>query len=149
MSKRKRSLEQLHSNEVKSSSVLFNTERDHEAFLIERDLLARIVLKQHYAFKRLDIMDRLKVLVKHLDEIQANGKFDTIGIEKLRALIGRASERFFQQLSMGLMVPISSICLGSLSRLSALLARTKAVSSTGTWVGTETFDEDIGVRIHR
>jgi hypothetical protein len=42
-------------------------------------------------------------------------------MEKLIVSIHSASERFFQQISMGLMLPISMVCIASLARISALV----------------------------
>ena len=141
-----------------SSSVFgpFPSERDHEMFMIERDLLARIVLKQHCAYRRIDIMDRIKTVVKALDQYLRNPDFDIERCEKLRRLINIASERFFQQVSMGLMIPMSTVCLGALGRLSALLDRitnSKGVNDhIPNILGSQYTchaDDDDGIRIDR
>lgn len=122
--------------------------------MIERDLLARIVLKQHCAYRRIDIIDRLKNVVKGVDSLLESGDMNAHLIEKLRKPTQRASERFFQQLSMGLMIPMSVVCLGALGRISTLIERldifTAYEPSISHPIGTRlSLSDDEGVRIDR
>jgi hypothetical protein len=125
-----------------------------ELLMIERDLLARIVLKQHCAYRRIDIIDRLKNVVRGVDSLLESGDMNAQLIEKLRKPTQRASERFFQQLSMGLMIPMSVVCLGALGRISTLIERldiyTAYEPSISHPIGTRlSLSDDEGVRIDR
>lgn len=132
----------------------FASEKDHELFIIERDLLARVVLKQHCAYRRIDIVDRIKSVLKGLDQFLNHPQTREEQIYALNRLIGYAAERFFQQLSMGLMIPMSIVCLGAFSRLTAILYRMKFGKANGniplslSGLGY-TIDEDEGIQIDR
>ena len=99
----------------------FLCERDIDLFQIERNILARIVYKNTAQYRRNEIMNRIKAVVKVSDKLMQDGN-DKL-VPHLLQLIKIASERFFQQLSMGLMIPISMVCVGCLARLYELLRR--------------------------
>jgi len=146
-------------NEMQGSSsslpAPFSSEKDYELFIIERDLLARIVLKQHCAYRRIDIIDRMKTVLKALDQcLQKPPQTRTAEIPHLRRVIERAAERFFQQLSMGLMIPMSTVCVGVLGRLLAILNRVNVDTATRTMPSSFSghgyeLDRDEGIPIDR
>ncbi len=131
---------------------MFASVKDHELFMIERDILARIVLKQHCAYRRIDIIDRIKTVVKALDQFLREPHHKWRNSEHLRRLIRQAAERFFQQLSMGLMIPMSATCLGTLGRLMAILDRDTACNTDKKVISSACGmfdDDDEGVKIER
>jgi hypothetical protein len=153
MTTRKRQIHEIDASST-SSSAMFASVKDHELFMIERDVLARIVLKQHCAYRRIDILDRIKTVVKALDQFLREARHKSWNSEHLRRLIRQASERFFQQLSMGLMIPMSATCLGSLGRLMAILDRGTACNTDKKVIssvcrGMLDDDDDEGVKIER
>ena len=104
-----------------SSSDPFLTLRDKELFEIDRNILARIVYKNQFQYKRIDVLDRVKSLVKLVDEFLITK--DLRMIPTLIESIELAAERFFQQLSMGLMITFSMTCVGALGRLAEIVRR--------------------------
>lgn len=86
---------------------------------IDRNVLARVVYKSQSQYRRLDIIERLKTVVKLTDSILLAPTRPLM--EKLVVSIHLASERFLQQISMGLMLPISMVCVASLARIAALV----------------------------
>lgn len=115
---RKRPLEELDS---RSQSAPFLTQRDKELFEIDRNILARVIYKIHFQYHRIDLLERLKTLVKLVDEFLMLVSVSMI--PQLIEAIEKAAERFFQQLSMGLMITQSMTCVGALARLSEILRR--------------------------
>jgi len=113
---RKRSLSQ------DTSLPPFLSERDRELFEVDRNILARIVYKNQYQFRRIDILNRVKHLVKSIDLFLKTG--DMSLVPSILQLVDIASERFFQQLTMGLMVPLSITCVAAIARLGDTLRRT-------------------------
>ena len=111
-------------------------------FEIERNILTRIVYKNHYQFRRIDIIDRVKMLVKALDELYVRN--DTASIPQLLRAVEWASERFFQHVTMGLMVTLSMTCIASLARIAEILRRVPAKPTHMSIV-----DGDEGVPIAR
>ena len=136
---RKRPLESEQSSE---SGTFFGSLRDKEMFEIERNILTRIVYKNHYQFRRIDIIDRVKMLVKALDELYVRN--DTASIPQLLREVEWASERFFQHVTMGLMVTLSMTCIASLARIAEILRRVPAKPTHMSIV-----DGDEGVPIAR
>ena len=136
-----------------SSFAPFASEKDHELFIIERDLLARVVLKQHCAYRRIDIIDRIKSVLKGLDRFLSHPQTRAGQTDGLHRLIGHAAERFFQQLSMGLMIPMSTVCLGAFGRLTAILHRINLKANGNIPLNISglgyTIDEDEGIQIDR
>ena len=102
-------------------SIPFKTVRDYELFEIDRNILARMVYKSHYQYRRIDIFDRLKRLIKLADEFLSSRAVDLV--PHLISATERAAERFFQQMSMGLMITQSMTCLAALGRLMEILRR--------------------------
>ena len=100
----------------------FLSERDRELFEVDRNILARIVYKNQYQFRRIDILNRVKHLVKSIDLFLKTG--DMSLVPSILQLVDIASERFFQQLTMGLMVPLSITCVAAIARLGDTLRRT-------------------------
>jgi hypothetical protein len=127
--------------------VFFASQRDKEMFDIDRSVLGRIVYKNQYQFRRLDIIDRVKDLVKQLDEFYATGNMSMI--QSIIALAQLASERFFQQMSMGLMLPISMVCLGSMGRIVEIVRRIPVVDAGTVIVAHSSMDDDEGIPIER
>jgi hypothetical protein len=129
----------------------FFSPRDKDLFELERDVLARIVYKQHCAFRRINIIDRVKAVVRLLDKLLVSPKDMLSKLPTVVTALERASERFFQQLTMGLMIPISTVCLGSLARVAEIIKRIpNQISNPGT-VTQEYFvyDDDEGIQIER
>jgi hypothetical protein len=100
---------------------VFASLRDKELFEIERNILARFVYKNQYQLRRIDILERVKELVKDLDEflIRADPKM----VDQLLEKIKFASERFFQNITMGLILPISMVCVASMARIAEILQK--------------------------
>lgn len=154
MTSRKRPLDDSEAKSSSSRSAGVLPDRDRELLMIERDLLARIVLKQHCAYKRIDIIDRLKQVVKAVDTLLTGALVNSQQTVKLRIATERASERFFQQMSMGLMIPMSVACLGALGRIRKLLERlyfnkTDDIITADTICTAASCSDDEGVRIER
>lgn len=126
--------------------VFFASQRDREMFDIDRSVLGRIVYKNQYQFRRLDIIDRVKALVKQLDEFYATGNMSMK--QSIIASAQLASERFFQQMSMGLMLPISMVCLASLGRVVEIVRRIPEVDET-VIVTYSSMADDEGIPIER
>ena len=143
---RKRELES--GDEAKCASP-FATVRDKELFEIERNILARFVYKNQYQFRRIDILERVKRLVKELDEFLVRG--DLKMVDPMLETIALASERFFQNISMGLVLPISMVCVASMARLAEILRKVpRTIQPTGVIPGLSRDDEwDEGVPIAR
>jgi hypothetical protein len=95
--------------------------RDKELFEIDRNIIARIVYKGQYQYRSIDLLERVKSLVKLIDEFIISK--DTRMLPQVIDAVERAAERYFQQLSMGLMVPQSMAAVGGLSRLAEILRR--------------------------
>ena len=104
-----------------NSFAPFASKRDFEMCEIERNILARVVYKSTSQFKRNEILSRLKVVVKFVDLLILQK--DSNLIPNVSRTVKIASERFFQQLSMGLMIPMSLVCVASLGRLFEILSR--------------------------
>ena len=136
---RKRSLD--------DGNAVFASTRDREMFDIDRSILARIVYKNQYQFRRLDILDRVKTLVKQLDEFTVTGNKGMIPMIIESAQL--ASERFFQHMSMGLMLPMSMVCLGSLGRVVEIVRRIPQVGVVTVTAGHSSMDDDEGIPIER
>lgn len=126
--------------------VFFASQRDREMYDIDRSVLGRIVYKNQYQFRRLDIIDRVKALVKQLDEFYATGNISMK--QSIIASAQLASERFFQQMSMGLMLPISMVCLASLGRVIEIVRRIPEVDGT-VIVAYSSMADDEGIPIER
>ena len=114
----------------------FLTKRDLEMFEMERNILTRIIYKNQLQFRRIDILNRLKSLVKALDELyqlrQTNRIIETLG------MLESASERFFQHVTMGLMLTLSMTCVACLARIAEVLRRIPVVMElSGTYNGDE------------
>jgi len=138
-----------HLDAVESESCFpFFSPRDKELYDMERDVLARVVYKQHCAFRRIDILDRIKAVVRLMDKLSSSPSEMFHKSELLLVAVHRASERFFQQLTMGLMIPMSSVCLGSLARVSEIIQRIpKNISSVTNIAGID--DDDCGEPLDR
>ena len=102
-------------------SSTFESQRDLDLFEVERNILGRVVYKNKAQFRRNDILERVKVVVKHMDQLLSHPS--TRVHSALLSCIRAASERFFQQLTMGLMIPMSMVCVGALGRVFEILHR--------------------------
>jgi hypothetical protein len=108
-------------------------------------VLARVVYKQHCALRRIDILDRVKAVVRLIDKFLANPADMLPNISMIIVTVERASERFFQQLTKGLMIPMSTVCLGSLARISEILKRIPP----GGGMHSVLECDDVGERVER
>lgn len=124
---RKRGLEATTDGSGVACNFPFSSRRDKELFDLERNLLARIVYKNQYQFRRIDFLDRLKKLVKDLDEFMVCN--DPLIIAPLLNTITLASERVFQSIAMGLIVPICMVCVAALARLAEILQKCTQLSN--------------------
>jgi hypothetical protein len=128
------------------SQSAFQSERDRELFEVDRNILARVAYKNQYQFRRIDVLDRVKQLVKVVDMFMKTA--DLSLIPTLLHRINIASERFFQQLRMGLMVPLSMTCVAALARLADIVRRIPHISEGAPGAPPYEF-EDEGERIER
>ncbi len=120
----------------------FASKRDKEFFEIERNILARFVYKNQYQFRRIDILERVKRMVKQLDEFMVTRDPRMIG--SILQTIAWASERFLQNIAMGLVLPVSMVCVAAMARVAEIL---RSISTP-----TQTIDEtlmDEGIPIER
>jgi hypothetical protein len=137
---RKRPLDNSRS-EPSTPFLPFKTFRDKELFEIERNILARMVYKSHYQYRRIDVFDRLKRLIKLADDFLTSRNANSV--PDVISAIEIAAERFFQQISMGLMITQSMTCVAALGRLMEIMRRVPFTHSQPT------MDDDEGVPVER
>lgn len=124
------------------SRSTFHSEHDRELFELDRNVLSRIVYKNQYQFRRIDILDRVKVVIKMIDLFLKTGDSSLVPLLLERIYI--ASERFFQHVAMGLMLPLSLTCVAALARLGDILRRVPRKMESDS-----AFDSDEGEIISR
>ena len=125
----------------KENFIPFLNLREKELFEVDRNILARAVYKNHYQFRRIDILDRIKNLVKVIDSFLSSA--DITHIPKLLKATELAAERFFQQLSMGLMIPMSITIVAAIGRIAEIARRVPQV------MNVTNDDDDYGVPVDR
>lgn len=127
----------------------FASVRDRELFEIDRNILARFVYKNQYQFRRIDILERVKRLVKDLDEFLVRRDHKMVGpiLESIKV----SSERFFQNISMGLILPISMVCVAAMARLAEILQKVvrPTLVADGVIGSNDGDDWDEGVPVDR
>jgi hypothetical protein len=102
------------------SHLPFSDLREKELFETDRNILARVVYKHSYQFRRLRYLGDMKRVVVLCDRFLESS---TSEVPRILLAIQRAAEWWFQQLSIGQNLPHALTITACLARLAEILKR--------------------------